>query len=362
MCVGFGAGFSRLKCKCPLEMAHKLPPSLQPTVRPFDADNVDNWFRHVKRVYEAYDIKNNAVIPYVGQFLPQHLQPIHEKLLDKSWEEYVKTLLEYTQTENSCMPVRMRMLQMSKNPSESTIDFILRVNALAANDDGLQEKEKVKILMEIIPEEDAELLVSAGCLTVKDLISTLSDTLQNIKLVRKRKGGANTSDIANRVDQLEKLIQEKIAPQKTEGLENKILALLENFEKPKEKSLEEKSLEEKLLEKIEALSLAAKEQEPTTEQKIKQIWAVVSGQEDEWYEDEEYGEDYDGDYDYNFQGNQEYQNNGEFSHGRQQAPHFDHSDDQGWYAQGQWRGHRRGACFRCNSLDHQIAQCPNFFQ
>lgn len=256
---------NKQRVEIPPKMAPVLPPSLQPTIMPFDADNVHVWLQHVRRVYEAYDIKDEALIRSIGQFLPKHLQIVHEKLINETWADYVKTLVDYTQTENTGMSVRLRMLQMTKKPSESTIDFILRVNAASAGDEGLQEKEKVKILLEIIPEEDAELVITMNCTIVKELIARLSDALQNAKLVRKRRTTtASTNALEEKIDQLQKMmLQTQAQVQATkppDTTETKLIALLENLGKTKEKSLEEK-----LLEKVEQLAKGSTKDEPTQE-------------------------------------------------------------------------------------------------
>jgi len=370
------------------KMAEKnLPHSLQPKVMPFDKDSVAAWLEHVRSVYSSYEIPDNNIVKYVGQFLPDHLKPTHENLKSKQWADYKKDLLDFAQADTTGVSTRMRMLRLRKQDKETTIEFILRAHAIAANEATLTEKEKVKILIEIMPAEDASLVINAGCATVKDLVSRLSDALQNKELVRKQSASQGNEEMALRIQQLERKLEEKMTLQAPveNKVENKILALLENFGKEPEKTLEER-----VLEKLEKFSKSSEKKEPTVEEKVDQVWAVFNsnrggrGRGRGGY-NRNFGRGFGrGNGRGYFQGYQGNYNTNSYIHPQQQGPsnyqqqHYNRMSNQG-YNQGYYqpnnqvavygggRGGRgggfqdrpRGACFGCQSLEHQIAQCPN---
>lgn len=163
-------------------------------------------------------------------------------------------MVKYVEPNRSGTSVRMQMLKMRKKPNESTTDFILRVNALAETEKDLKDKEKVKILMECIPAADAELVITANCNTVADLIERLQDAILNRELVCKGKGITDeTRELKAKLAALEKKIETKQQEPKAASKEEKILAMLESLGKPKEKTLEEKILEK--LEMLQAVNL-----------------------------------------------------------------------------------------------------------
>ncbi|XP_034232473.1 uncharacterized protein LOC117640242 [Thrips palmi] len=136
-------------------------------------------------------------------------------------------------------------------------------------------------------------------------------------------------------------ILDKVSNQKleTQDKEHKILALLENLDEPKEKSLEDK-----ILEKLESLSVAAGK--PGQSENI-------CGVQEDWDGQDEC--DWDGQDECDWDGQDECDWDGE------------DQDDWGDPCQGAWGGQGqgswgtrayRGACFACYSLDHKIAQCP----
>ena len=106
-----------------LMAAKGLPLSLQPTVRPFDPEVPKKWLDHVASIYGEYGVNGNEVVKYVGTFLPQHLQPIHDANKTKALEDYKTELARYVTTSKSGTTIRQKMLRMRPKTGESTLDF-----------------------------------------------------------------------------------------------------------------------------------------------------------------------------------------------------------------------------------------------
>jgi len=150
-----------------------VPLSLQPALPVFDESNVGSWLDNVHTLYTKFKVKSAEVPFYIASILPVSAQPIHDEFKDKPWAEYRQALVEAFTAEVSFDAVRQKLLGMRQTPAESFRNFVYRVKqASRVAGPLMSEAELCRILLQILPREDAQLMCTQKCSTVKDFITT----------------------------------------------------------------------------------------------------------------------------------------------------------------------------------------------
>lgn len=209
----------------------KLPPSLQPTLRPLDENNAKSWFAEAKTLYTKYGVEEANIACHLGSFLPAYVQNAHAENVGQPWELYTQAMITRIQGNKTNGSLRAKLLKMRKSDEESTRKFILRVLDMAAYaEPKMNDEELSNILLEILPESEAELLVNMTTSDPLELLKNLDVALEKREILQKRKHAAETSHKAleEKLDKFQKFVEDKLLSPQAEK-PHKIAALLDSL-------------------------------------------------------------------------------------------------------------------------------------
>lgn len=174
-----------------------LPPSMQPSVPPFDEHDVAGWLANALQLYLKFGLKEPDVPFYLGHMLPPAAQPVHQANKTQPWAIYSRELAKAFTPAVCFDSVRQTLLAMRQSPSETFRSFVYRVKHASRVANGLiSDAELLRIILQILPREDATLMMSQRCSTLPDFIEAFEAVKLQHQLVQGPAAGVHSGQPA----------------------------------------------------------------------------------------------------------------------------------------------------------------------
>ncbi|XP_034234336.1 uncharacterized protein LOC117641273 [Thrips palmi] len=167
-------------------MALALPPSLQPTLLPFDQDYVEEWLNNVEEIYTKFGVDRNDIPVYIASKLPECALPCHAENKNKGWNAYVAAFKLAFDVEPCYDSTRERVLNMKRGEDESLRSFAFRVqHAVRHYKSVFPEREICLLLLQLMSREHAAIMARHPCSSILDFVKTFETVMHQKALVEK---------------------------------------------------------------------------------------------------------------------------------------------------------------------------------